>query len=90
MPTRLARLALFISTIPAQRRWVFKSNDAKVLAQIDSVYVTLEPTAKAGEKPERSENPDRFSRYASKSSLKLYGQRVTRDESAVAHCVLME
>jgi hypothetical protein len=37
---------------PAQRRWVFKSNDAKVLAQIDSVYVTLEPTAKPGEKPE--------------------------------------
>jgi Putative zinc-finger len=36
---------------PAQRRWVFKSNDAKVLAQIDSVYVTLEPTAKAGERP---------------------------------------
>ena len=36
---------------PAQRRWVFKSNDAKVLAQIDSVYVTLEPNAKPGEKP---------------------------------------
>jgi len=36
---------------PAQRRWVFKSNDAKVLAQIDSVYVTLEPTAKPGDKP---------------------------------------
>ena len=36
---------------PAQRRWVFKSNDAKVLAQINSVYVTLEPTAKPGEKP---------------------------------------
>lgn len=36
---------------PAQGRWVFKSNDAKVLAQIDSVYVTLEPTAKPGEKP---------------------------------------
>jgi hypothetical protein len=35
----------------AQGRWVFKSNDAKVLAQIDSVYVTLEPTAKPGEKP---------------------------------------
>jgi hypothetical protein len=34
-----------------QRRWVFKSSDGKVLAQIDSVYVTLEPTAKAGEKP---------------------------------------
>ena len=36
---------------PTQRRWVFKSSDAKVLAQIDSVYVTLEPTAKPGEKP---------------------------------------
>jgi hypothetical protein len=36
---------------PAQGRWVFKSNDAKVLAQIDSVYVTLEPTTKPGEKP---------------------------------------
>ncbi len=36
---------------PAQGRWVFKSSDTKVLAQIDSVYVTLEPTAKAGEKP---------------------------------------
>jgi hypothetical protein len=36
---------------PVQRRWVFKSSDAKVLAQIDSVYVTLEPTTKAGEKP---------------------------------------
>ena len=36
---------------PAQGRWIFKSNDAKVLAQIDSVYVTLEPTAKPGEKP---------------------------------------
>ncbi len=36
---------------PEQRRWVFKSNDAKVLSQIDSVYVTLEPTPTAGEKP---------------------------------------
>src|SRR5271170_1512997 len=37
---------------PAQGRWVFKSNDAKVLAQIDSVYVTLEPTSKPGERPQ--------------------------------------
>jgi len=36
---------------PEQRRWVFKSNDAKVLSQIDSVYVTLEPTPTAGERP---------------------------------------
>jgi hypothetical protein len=37
---------------PAQGRWVFKSNDAKVLAQIDSVYVTLEPTSNPGERPQ--------------------------------------
>jgi hypothetical protein len=36
---------------PAQRRWVFKCNDAKVLTEIDSVYVTLEPNARPGEKP---------------------------------------
>jgi len=36
---------------PEQRRWIFKSNDTKVLSQIDSVYVTLEPTPNAGEKP---------------------------------------
>jgi hypothetical protein len=36
---------------PAQGRWVFRFNDAKVLAQIDSVYVTLEPNEKPGDKP---------------------------------------
>ena len=36
---------------PAQSRWVFKFNDTKVLAQIDSVYVTLEPNEKPGDKP---------------------------------------
>lgn len=36
---------------PGQKRWVFKTNDGKALAQIDSVYVTLEPKAKPGEKP---------------------------------------
>ena len=36
---------------PAQGRWAFRCNDAKVLAQIDSVYVTLEPTDKPGDKP---------------------------------------
>ena len=36
---------------PAQRRWIFKCNNAKILAQIDSVYVTLEPNARPGEKP---------------------------------------
>jgi len=36
---------------PAQSRWIFKCSDAKVLAQIDSVYVTLEPNGKPGDKP---------------------------------------
>ena len=36
---------------PAQSRWVFRFSDTKVLAQIDSVYVTLEPNEKPGDKP---------------------------------------
>lgn len=35
----------------AQNRWVFRFNDTKVLAQIDSVYVTLEPSDRPGDKP---------------------------------------
>jgi hypothetical protein len=35
----------------AQKRWVFRYSDAKVLAQIDSVYVTLEPSDHPGDKP---------------------------------------
>ena len=35
----------------AQSRWVFRFNDNKVLAQIDSVYVTLEPTGTPGRNP---------------------------------------
>jgi hypothetical protein len=35
----------------SQKRWVFRFNDAKVLAQIDSVYVTLEPSDQPGAKP---------------------------------------
>ncbi len=36
---------------PAQNRWIFRFSDTKVLAQIDSVYVTLEPNEQPGEKP---------------------------------------
>lgn len=36
-------LGIFYSDDKAQRRWVFKCNDAKVLRVIDSVFVTLEP-----------------------------------------------
>lgn len=36
---------------PTQHRWVFRTSDTKVLAQIDSVYVTLEPNERPGDKP---------------------------------------
>jgi len=35
----------------AQKRWVLTITDPKVLAEIDSVFVTLEPTGHAGEHP---------------------------------------
>jgi hypothetical protein len=37
-------LGIFYSDDKAQRRWVFKCNDKKVLSVIDSVFVTLEAT----------------------------------------------
>jgi hypothetical protein len=36
-------LGIFFSDDKSQRRWVFKYNDPKVLSEIDSVFVTLEP-----------------------------------------------
>jgi cell division septum initiation protein DivIVA len=41
-------LGIFYSDDKAQKRWVFKCNDPKVLSEIDSVFVTLEP---AGSEP---------------------------------------
>lgn len=35
----------------AQKRWVLTITDPKILAEIDSVFVTLEPTGQAGERP---------------------------------------
>jgi hypothetical protein len=35
----------------AQKRWVLTITDPKVLAEIDSVFVTLEPTGQAGARP---------------------------------------
>jgi DNA-binding NarL/FixJ family response regulator len=34
-----------------QRRWILEFNDPKVMTQIDSVYVTLEPNNKPGDSP---------------------------------------
>jgi hypothetical protein len=35
----------------AQKRWVLTITDPKILAEIDSVFVTLEPAGQAGERP---------------------------------------
>jgi hypothetical protein len=40
---RVKSLGIFYSDDKAQRRWVFKCSDPKVLSEIDSVFVTLEP-----------------------------------------------
>ncbi len=40
---RVQSLGIFYSDDKAQRRWVFKCSDPKVLSEIDSVFVTLEP-----------------------------------------------
>jgi hypothetical protein len=37
-------LGVFYADDKTQRRWVFKCDDPKVLTEIDSVFVTLEPT----------------------------------------------
>jgi Putative zinc-finger len=39
-------LGIFYSDDKTQKRWVFKSNDPKVLSEIDSVFVTVEPPGK--------------------------------------------
>jgi hypothetical protein len=42
-PQRAQSLGIFYVDNAAQRRWVFKCSDPKVLSEIDSVFVTLEP-----------------------------------------------
>ncbi len=50
-PTTTHALGVLMNDDQTQRRWVFRCNDSKVLAQIDSVYVTLEPSDRPGGKP---------------------------------------
>ncbi len=50
-PQTTKALGALINDDKEQSRWVFRCNDSKVLAQIDSVYVTLEPTNRPGDKP---------------------------------------
>ena len=41
---RVTSLGVFYSDDKSQRRWVFKCNNPKILGQINSVFVTLEPS----------------------------------------------
>jgi hypothetical protein len=51
-PGQSARaLGAFYSDDAGQKRWAFEYNDPKVLAEIDSVFVTFEPTAKMSDHP---------------------------------------
>jgi hypothetical protein len=43
---RAMNLGIFYSDDKAQKRWVFKCEDPKILSEIDSVFVTLEPPGK--------------------------------------------
>lgn len=52
-PGQAARsLGIFYSDDKAQKRWVFKYDDPKVLNEIDSVFVTLEPPGENPTEPE--------------------------------------
>lgn len=44
-------LGIFYSDDKAQKRWVFKYEDPKVLSEIDSVFVTLEPPGRNPTEP---------------------------------------
>jgi hypothetical protein len=51
-PGRSAKsLGIFYSDDKTQKRWVFKYDDPKVLSEIDSVFVTLEPPGKNAAEP---------------------------------------
>jgi hypothetical protein len=48
---KVQHLGIFYADDKAQRRWAFKCNDPKVLKDIDSVFVTLEPASSAPSRP---------------------------------------
>jgi hypothetical protein len=48
---QIRSLGIFYSDDKSQRRWVFKCNDPKILAVIDSVFVTLEPAGADSSRP---------------------------------------
>ena len=48
---RAKSLGIFYSDDKTQKRWVFKYEDPKVLSEIDSVFVTLEPPGRNSTEP---------------------------------------
>jgi hypothetical protein len=48
---KMTSLGVFYSDDKSQRRWVFKCDDPKILSQIDSVFVTLEPAGSGSLQP---------------------------------------
>jgi hypothetical protein len=57
---QVRNLGIFYSDDKTQRRWVFKCNDPKILNEIDSVFVTLEP---ANSDPAHPEGPNLMYAY---------------------------
>jgi hypothetical protein len=57
---QVRNLGIFYSDDKTQRRWVFKCNDPKILNDIDSVFVTLEP---ANSDPVHPEGPNLMYAY---------------------------
>lgn len=55
-PQNVRNLGTLVQDDNSQRRWVFTLTDPKVLAEIDSVFVTLEP----GKRPERHPHGKHF------------------------------
>jgi len=50
-PNSTRVLGILLNDDQAQKRWAMRFSDPKVLAQIDSVFVTLEPSDKPGSSP---------------------------------------
>ncbi|MBZ5534073.1 MAG: hypothetical protein LAO20_21800 [Acidobacteriia bacterium] len=55
-------LGIFYSDDRAQRRWVFRCDDSRVLSEIDSVFVTLEPPGADASHPKGQKLMDAYLR----------------------------
>lgn len=53
-PDRALKLGIFYQDNAAKKRWVMKCNDAKTLAQIDAVFVTVEPNSQSSRPSSKS------------------------------------